>query len=337
MASEFPYKPIRVDWKRPSIDKALVREHTRSSDVYGWLHCLGTLAILGTTGTIATMMYAQQRWLLMALALYVHGGVHAFSPQLHELSHNSVFRSKRLNSVFKWVFGIIHWEKNHSIRFRLSHTHHHRYTLHRRSEGEEVHPRPFMLENVIEEALRVVDPLGFVMAVYDRVRAIFTPFLRNPRRNIWQRYCHSVATPTEQRAADRADTLTFLFHVVFDIAAIASGMWFLVVVVTLPGFYGGKWYHLLIHQTMHVGREPETDDFRACCRTVRLDPVSSFLYWHMQWHTEHHTFPGMPCYRLKGFHKKTSEHWETPQSLAQAWDEMTRRSRAMLQLNQDSD
>ena len=45
---------------------------------------------------------------------------------------------------------------------------------------------------------------------------------------------------------------------------------------------------------MHVGREPEADDFRKSCRSVKVDPFTSFMYWHMEWHTEHHTFPGGP-------------------------------------------
>jgi len=55
---------------------------------------------------------------------------------------------------------------------------------------------------------------------------------------------------------------------------------------------------------------------------VRLDPFTAFMYWHMEWHTEHHAFPNVPCYNLKKFHRLTSEHWEKPLSLVAAWREM---------------
>ena len=83
---------------------------------------------------------------------------------------------------------------------------------------------------------------------------------------------------------------------------------------------------------MHVGREPENDDFRRCCRTVHLDPFSSFMYWHMEWHVEHHTYAGIPCYRLKRFHQLTQEHWERPQTLIEAWREMNSHSEQLLSI-----
>jgi fatty acid desaturase len=120
--------------------------------------------------------------------------------------------------------------------------------------------------------------------------------------------------------------------VAFAIFAVLTGHWFLIVVVSLPGFYGARWYHTLVHDTMHVGRQPETDDFRASCRSVRLDPFTSFMYWHMEWHTEHHTYASIPCYRLKKFHRLTRQHWDPPQSLVQAWREMNAESAKFLAL-----
>ncbi|MFW6293583.1 MAG: fatty acid desaturase [Spirochaetota bacterium] len=99
---------------------------------------------------------------------------------------------------------------------------------------------------------------------------------------------------------------------------------------SLPHWYGGRWYHRLVHDTMHVGRTPESNDFRESCRSVRVDPFTSFMYWHMEWHTEHHTFAAVPCYNLRKFHNLTAEHWEEPQTLWQAWREMTESSRELL-------
>lgn len=53
-------------------------------------------------------------------------------------------------------------------------------------------------------------------------------------------------------------------------------------------------------------------------------------YWHMEWHTEHHAFAGVPCYRLKKLHEMTREYWKRPQSLRQAWHEMNETSERLL-------
>ena len=329
--SEYPFTPIKVHWKRPSIDRDILKRCTRRSDFQGLWHCLGVLAILGASGGIAYWSYATGQWVLLAIALYVHGGLFAFGPQTHEFSHRTMFKTAWLNGLFDRVFGLVRWTSNLAL-YRMSHNYHHRYTLHRKSEGERVHPRAETTEQVLYQAIQIVDISGLVTALYDQVYSLFRPYLSNPRRSVWARYVYDRADPRARRDAYWRQVTQFLFHVAFAVFAIAIGHWFLIVVMSLPRFYGGKWYHTLVHDTMHVGREPEADDFRKSCRSVRLDPFTSFLYWHMEWHTEHHTFASIPCYRLKQFHELTSEHWERPQSLVQAWREMNAHSAKLLAL-----
>lgn len=330
--SNFPYEPVEVGWKRPPIDRAILKRCSRRSDIKGLFHCLGVLAVLGASGAVSYWLFATGRWVAMAVALYIHGALFAFNPQTHELAHKTVFKSRWLNEVFKRIFGILHWRSNSAL-YWMSHKYHHRYTTHRKSEGEEVLPRAEVSERVLYQAIKIVDPTAFLAAVYDAVYSLFRPYLKNPRRSVWQRYVYARATEGERRDAYWTHLSQFLFHVAFSVFAIATGSWFLIVVVSLPAFYGGRWYHTLVHDTMHVGRTPETDDFRDCCRSVRVDPFTSFMYWHMEWHTEHHTFPGIPCYNLARFHHLTAEHWEPPQSLPEAWREMNESSEKLLAIS----
>ncbi len=327
--SDYPYRDVKVDWKRPPVDRELLRACTRRSDWLGLWHCVGVLAILATSGTVAYLFFAARQWGWLAVALYVHGGLFAFQPQTHEFSHGTVFRSKWLNSLFKRLFGLVHWTGNGAL-YKMSHMYHHQYTLHRQSEGEEVHPRAETTQTLLEQAVRVVDPTALLVTLYDQLYFLCIPYLRNSRRSTWQRYVYARSTPKERRDAYLTHISQLLFHLLFAVFALAIGKWFLIVVVSLPAFYGGKWYATWVHDTMHVGRQPEVDDFLLCCRTVRLDPFTSFLYWHMQWHTEHHAFAGVPCYRLQALHRRSREHWQAPQSLAAAWREMNRHSEALL-------
>jgi fatty acid desaturase len=50
---------------------------------------------------------------------------------------------------------------------------------------------------------------------------------------------------------------------------------------------------------------------------ARLDPFSSFLYWHMEYHIEHHMFAAIPCYRLAAFSRFVADQlppreWSIP-------------------------
>ncbi len=329
--ADYPFTPVEITWKRPQIDRAILQRCTRRSNLKGLAHCLGVLAILGASGTLAYLLFERQLWFWMALALYVHGALFAFNPQTHELTHGTVFRTRWLNDLFKRVFGFVHWTGNAAL-YKMSHAYHHRYTLHRQSEGEEVHPRAELAETVLHSALKIVDIGDLLGTLYDQVTSLFVPFLRNPRRNVWQRYIYSQGNRGAQRDVFWTHVSQFAFHVLFSVFAILIGKWFLVVVVTLPAFYGGRWYHLWVHDTMHVGKLPETDDFRLCCRSIRVDPFTSFLFWHMEWHTEHHAFAAVPCYTLGTFHRLTREHWDPPQTLFEAWREMDIHSRKLLAL-----
>ncbi len=333
MSTTYPYEEIPVDWKRPPIDREIIRECSQRSDLKGFAQTFGALAILAATGTWAYLMYAQERWIWMAIALYVHGGVHAFGAATHELAHGTVFKTRWLNHLFAHVYGLIHWTGSSTRLYMQSHRYHHRYTLHKRSEGEEVHPRPQMSDTIWQVAAIPVDLSHLLVTLSNRIHFIFTPFLRNPRMSVWQRYCYANSSRKEQRAAYWTTVGYFLFHVVFATVAIATGYWFLVVVVSLPAFYGGKWYQRMIHATMHVGREPEVDDFRKCCRSVKINPIASLLYWRMEYHTEHHTYPGVPCYNLKKLHQKGGEHWQPRQTLREAWREMNAFSAKLLALS----
>ncbi|MEI8093847.1 MAG: fatty acid desaturase [Spirochaetales bacterium] len=331
---DFPYHENKVDWKRPAIDKAVLQECTRRSDLQGWIHSVGVLAILGSTGSLCWWLFQTQQWLWLALALYLHGGVFAFNPQTHEFSHGTVFKTKALNTTWARVYGILHWNGNPAL-YKMSHAYHHQYTLHRQSEGEEVHPKAELSDELWATAFQVIDLNGFVGTLYDQIKSLFVPFARNSRRKLWLRYVYAKSSRKAQRDLWWTTLTQLLVHVVFGVFAVAAGQGFLIVVVSLPAFYGARWYHQWVHDTMHVGREPESDDFRLCCRTVKVDPLTSFLFWHMEWHTEHHAFAGVPCYHLGKFHRRTKDLWYKPQTLVEAWREMNRHSRKLLALEGD--
>ncbi len=73
---------------------------------------------------------------------------------------------------------------------------------------------------------------------------------------------------------------------------------------------------------MHCGLQSEVSDFRKCVRTITLDPLSEFLYWHMNWHLEHHMYAGVPCYNLDALHRAIADDMPEPRTLIGAWREM---------------
>jgi len=61
-------------------------------------------------------------------------------------------------------------------------------------------------------------------------------------------------------------------------------------------------------------------DFRLCCRTVILNPFIQFIYWHMNYHTEHHMYAAVPCYNLGKPHAHIKDDLPAgPVGLFAAW------------------
>ena len=53
----------------------------------------------------------------------------------------------------------------------------------------------------------------------------------------------------------------------------------------------------------HTGLKEDTPDWRLVCHTVKVNPVIGFLYWHMNYHIEHHMYAAVPFYKLPRFHE----------------------------------
>ena len=56
---------------------------------------------------------------------------------------------------------------------------------------------------------------------------------------------------------------------------------------------------MLMGLAQHAGLQEDIKDHRLTTRTVYLNPIFSFLYWHMECHGEHHMFPQVPTTQFK--------------------------------------
>ena len=70
--------------------------------------------------------------------------------------------------------------------------------------------------------------------------------------------------------------------------------------------------------TQHLAAKVDTKDHRLSTYSVRINPVLSFLYWHMEYHLEHHMFPMVPSYNLKKLRKEIDK--ELPQPFTSLFD-----------------
>ena len=318
------FKTYKVKWYRCPIDQAALNDLMRPSDLKGGLQALGHLAFFGCTGALSYYFFDREMWVGFALALFAHGTVAShFLYACHEVGHGTVFRTKWLNAFFLRVFSILAWWNFEE--YSMSHTYHHIYTLHPRADKEvtlPAHPslRPhYLLQLFTLNLFGGFATRGMVSWVWGLLKTAFG-FYSVFSTPGWLEALYAVRPDARKRAVNWARFL-LVFHIGFAVVCVWLGLWILPILVSVAPFVG-NWLGYFIGVPMHCGLRDDVPDFRKCVRTITLDPISEFLYWHMNWHLEHHMFAAIPCYNLKKLHHAVARDMPEPRTFFGSWREM---------------
>jgi MocE subfamily Rieske [2Fe-2S] domain protein len=85
----------------------------------------------------------------------------------------------------------------------------------------------------------------------------------------------------------------------------------------------GAWLMPIYGLTQHAGMAENVLDHRLNCRTVHMNLLNRYLYWNMNYHTEHHMFPLVPYHALPRLHALVKDDTPKPYSgLGDAWKEI---------------
>ena len=324
-------KTLRVDWYRSPMKPGKLRELSRRSDAQGWFQAGGHLALFIVTGTLVFIFWSQEIWLVFLMALFAHGTVSSFfiGTAPHELGHGTVFRTKRLNKIFTYLFSLIGWWD--PFDYASSHTYHHRYTLHPEGDREVLLPlapslaSAFMLQlftiNLLTQRGRTFGKGGLISTIVVTVRgAVGRAGAETAPSDEWLKALHD-DQPDQHRRSIWWSRILLLFHGSVLVIAIVTGLWALPLIFSVPSFIA-NWLSYFVGLTQHCGLRDNSPDFRKNTRSVKLNPLAEFLYWRMNWHIEHHMYAGVPCYNLKKLHQEIADDMPKPRTLLGAWQEM---------------
>lgn len=324
-------KTLRVDWYRCPMKPGRLRELSRRSDAQGWFQAGGHLLLFIITGALVFLFWSQEIWLAFLIALFAHGTVTSFftGTAPHELGHGTVFRTKRLNKIFMYLFSLIGWWD--PFDYASSHTYHHRYTLHPEGDRENLLPlepslaSTFMLQlftvNLLTQRGRTFGKGGLISTVrLTMLGAVGLVGAEDIPINEWLKALHA-DQPDQHRKSIVWSRILLLFHGSVLVIAIISGLWVLPLIFSVAVFIA-NWLSYLVGLTQHCGLRDNSPDFRKNTRSLKLNPLASFLYWRMNWHIEHHMYAGVPCYNLKKLYLEIADDMPKPRTLLEAWREM---------------
>lgn len=318
-------KNAKINWYRTKVDKKVMSELIRQDNWHGFLQVGLQLGLFITTGLLAYAAFLNinsLNWMwsvpLLLLVLFIHGtqGPFMSSIAMHELCHKTPFKSKFWNEFFLKVYSFLSWSD--PVWFRPSHVKHHQVTVHKDYDGEVVLPQSFNFRNwQFWLSMLACDP----RAPYSIIKATW-----RRSRGIVDGDWYNFVLPEEDKKLrdEHANWARFqlIGHALLAALFIATGHWFLIIVFNLGTLYCG-WLGFLCGSPQHYGMAPDTPDFRLCCRTYTCSWLPAFLYWNMQYHIEHHMYPGVPFYNLPKL-RKALEHDlpPAPHGLWATWKEM---------------
>ncbi len=325
---------IKINWYRTKVDKQLMSTLMKRSDGRALTHCLLHLLLFATTATAAYLAFLQVNrenliWSLPLLlaCLFLHGtfSVYMGGTACHELCHKTPFRSQWLNDVFLYIFSFLSWFD--PVGFRVSHVKHHQVTVHHGHDGEIILPLNLDWSPADHDEAVLPEKLNGKMAwfltsnllpfpnpvvMYQRCRTCLKYALGDLKGmgmygggEWWTGVILPDSKPDLRRKHRIWARVLLLGHLALAVVFIATGHWFLVILISCVGY--AYWLGTLTGLPQHIGMMPDAPDFRLCCRTYTCSPFVGFLYWNMQYHVEHHMFPAVPFYNLPAL-RKAIEH-----------------------------
>ncbi len=215
----------------------------------------------------------------------------------HEMSHSTVFRSRRLNKLFGRLFGfVLIYPRDFD---QIQHFAHHRFTQLWDGDGELARDR-YSLASYL---LWVLGPTYW----YTRVRRV----ARFSLGIVTEPYLPDARKPGLIREARWHLAGYGLIAAVSVMMGswLAAELWLLPMLLLKP-------VHQLQNTIEHLGL-PHVDSITENTRSTRTNALMRWLCWNMQYHTAHHAFPGVPCYKLAELHRTIfDERGQCPPSMS---------------------
>jgi fatty acid desaturase len=313
-----------VSWYRTKLDRATMDLLNTKSNVKGFIQTLGHLGILALLAGLALYGVDRWSWWLVAILVFLYGMVASFAINaVHELVHKSVFKTQVFNRFFVRIYAFLGWINFE--HFYRSHMRHHQFTLHPPDDLEVVLPlrvlvRDFFLTGFIN-----------IMGMYKAIKTTLR-LARGKFEGEWERTLFPTDKPENSAPVIRWARILLIGHSLVIVVSLYFGWWLVPVLITFSPLYG-SWLFFSCNNTQHIGLQDNVSDFRLCCRTFTVNPVVQFLYWHMNFHIEHHMYAAVPCYNLAALHHAILQDLPAcPNGIIATWQEI-----AMIQRKQAKD
>ena len=201
-----------------------------------------------------------------------------------KLSHNTPFKTRRLNVVFGRIVGFIQlFPRDYD---QIMHFAHHQYTGNWERDGE-LTREPYTLGSYLLWMSGLTYWRNRILGIIRRARGVIVePYIRIE----------------EEAGVIRESRLHLLLYIAVILASVALQSWVALTFWLLPMVLA-KPVHQLQNTIEHLGLT-HGNDMLENTRSTRAGALIRWLCWQMPYHTAHHIFPAVPFWKLKTLNLK---------------------------------
>jgi fatty acid desaturase len=263
--------------RRKLLEPAELRRLNERSDFYGWLQMGSHIAAIVAAGWLHAL--AMGSWWVLATGMVLGVLLNFLYAAQHELSHSTVFKTRKLNEIFGRIVGFVEFFPRDYDQ--VMHFAHHTHTGNWERDGELVR-EPFTLASYL---------LWMLGATYWRNR--FSGIIRRARGIIVEPY---IRVEEEAKVVFESRVHVALYAAILAVSMSVGSwawltFWLLPILLTKP-------VHQLQNTIEHLGLSHE-DDILENTRSTRTNALMRWLCWQMPYHTAHHVFPSVPFWKLR--------------------------------------
>ncbi|MBD0378670.1 fatty acid desaturase family protein [Paenibacillus sedimenti] len=207
----------------------------------------------------------------------------------HECGHGTAFKTPWMNEVVYQIASF--FVLRSATPWRWSHARHHTDTIIVGRDPEIITERPPIWKILIMQIFHLyggpIEIKRFLLHTFGKLDTQENEYI-----------------PPSQHRKTFWEARVYMIIILGILAAcIYSGSILPAMFLFLPSFYGGI-VVILFGITQHLGLYEDVLDHRLNTRTVYMNPILRFLYWNMNYHTEHHMFPMVPYHALPKLHEE---------------------------------
>lgn len=302
---------VSGEWFKPKIDKKTLKALSKRSDFEGWKHIIIFFSALSSLGLLSVYFWNTWFFIIFYLAYCtVWGGADAI---WHECGHRTAFKTRKINDFF---YNIASFMNNFEpVRWRWSHSLHHSYTASLDPHDYEVDGSIFAKHTLLSFLIGFFPGINLLTLHKSLHLEIFKHALGIQTKVMID------CIPEDQRSkCINSSRIFVLLWITILLSGFLTNSILPILLFLLPTFF--RSLNMIWGLTQHMGLKEDTKDHRESTRSIRLNPIFSFIYWKMEYHIEHHMFPMVPSYNLPKLYDEIKEQLPKPQTLFEAYKEI---------------